>query len=241
VAQIAEQNLTVRAAEGVRQILGPDRHLADIANISDDVRGQHPETGPWHYVDIPLSATSFNRDRYCSNGNCVVAAIERFRSELQMPGLSPERRYEALYNLVHFVGDLHQPLHSIDNDRGGNDVKVEFLGKETNLHSVWDTGLIADMGATWEALARKLGRVSRSRKSAWSSGTPEEWAMESHGLGREVYRFQRPASGLVLLDKRYERRGQAVVRRQLPKAGVRLAYLLNQSLDPNLARRGSTP
>ena len=231
VGQIAEAHLSPKAAAAVREILGPERHLADIANIADEVRNQRPETEPWHYVDIPLEAKAFDRARDCPADNCIVGVIERFEAEIRSPGLSPERRYEALYNLVHFVGDLHEPLHcSNHDDHGGNDVKVKFLGQETNLHSVWDTRVIQNTHQTWETLARRLGKVSRGRRAAWSNGTPEEWALESHDLARDVaYRFRPPAQGPVVLDKAYERRAEAVIRQQLAKAGIRLAYILNQA------------
>lgn len=228
-AQIAERHLSSKALAAVRQILGPNRSLADIANLADEVRNQHPETAPWHYVDIPLTATSLDRAKYCPNDQCVIGAIERFQRELAAPGLSPERRYEALYYFVHFVGDLHQPLHCGDQgDRGGNDVQVKFQGELMNLHQVWDSGIIKSMQLDGEKL-RRLGKISRRRRRAWARGTPEQWAMESHDLARDVaYRFPEPVKDSVMLDQNYERRAASVVRTQLAKAGYRLAYALNQ-------------
>jgi len=228
-AQIAERRLSAKALAAVRQILGPNRSLADIANLADEVRNQHPETAPWHYVDIPLTATSLDRAKYCPNDQCVIGAIERFQRELAAPGLSPERRYEALYYIVHFVGDLHQPLHCADrDDRGGNDVPVEFQGQAMNLHQVWDSGIINSMHLDGEKL-RRLGKISRRRRRAWGRGTPGQWAMESHDLARDVaYRFPEPGMDPVVLDRNYERRAASVVRTQLAKAGYRLAYALNQ-------------
>ena len=228
VARIAERHLEAKAARAVRQILGPDRKLADIASIADDVRNE--QTGPWHYVNIPISSSVFEGALYCPNNHCVVGAIERFRDQLKAPGTSPQAAFEALYNVVHFVGDMHQPLHCGDRrDRGGNEVKVEFLGKPTNLHRVWDSGILDFLHMDWEILARKLGKISKSKRSAWSRGSVESWAMESHDLARDVaYRFQTPASGPVVLGEAYARRGGPVVRRQLAKAGIRLAYVLNQ-------------
>jgi hypothetical protein len=236
VAQIAETRLDPQAAAEVRQILGPDRSLVDIANLADDVRDRRPETEHWHFVDIPLDATAYDPARDCPGGQCIVGAIERFRRELATPGLPLETRFDALYNLVHFVGDLHQPLHCVDHhDRGGNDLKVEFLGKPGNLHRVWDSGILDWIlhyrPGRWELLARRLGRISRTEQAAWSGGSPEQWAMESHDLARDVvYRFPRTPSGPVALGRAYVQRSAPVVREQLAKAGIRLAYLLNQTL-----------
>lgn len=235
-SQIAEAHLDPQAAAAVGQILGSGRHLADIANLADDVRDRRPETEPWHFVDIPLDAASYDPARDCPRGECLITAIARFQADLARPGLSPPARYEALYNLVHLVEDLHQPLHCEDNhDRGGNDVPVELLGKAGNLHRVWDSGILDWMlryhRDRWEFLARRLGRISRTEQSMWSRGTPEQWAMESHDLARDVaYRFHRPAAGPVVLGMAYVRRAAPVVRRQLAKGGIRLAYLLNQTL-----------
>lgn len=237
VARIAESRLTSQAAAAVRQILGPGRHLTDIANLADEIRDREPQTEPWHFVNIPLDATSYDPARDCPKGQCIIAAIERFRHELETPGLAPQARFQALHNLVHFVGDLHQPLHCGDNhDRGGNDVAVEFLDQPSNLHRVWDSGIVNWMLHSqpdqWEFLARRLGRISGARQAAWSRGSAAEWAMESHDIAREVvYRFQPPPSGPVVLGRAYVQRSAPVVRGQLAKAGIRLAYVLNRAFE----------
>jgi hypothetical protein len=234
IGQIAEQHLNPAALAAVRQILGSGGHLADIANLADDLR--NAETAPWHYVNIPIDAAVFDRRRYCPGDRCVVGAIERFRDQLRDPAATAELRYEALYNVVHFVGDLHQPLHCGDRgDRGGNDVRVEFRGEATNLHKVWDEGILEwilqSRRADWEAFARNEGKISRSRRVSWSRGTPESWAMESHDLAREAaYRFPEDGAGPVVLSMDYVRRSVPVVRSQLAKAGIRLAYVLNVAL-----------
>jgi hypothetical protein len=229
VAQIAESHLDPRAAAAVQQILGPDRHLADISSRADDMRNEQKETAPWHFVNIPIGASAFNRALYCPANQCVVGAVERFRDQLKARS-SLQASYEALYNVVHFIGDLHEPLHGGDRgDRGGNDVNVEFLGKPTNLHRVWDSGILEALDRDWEYWARKLGKISRVNTSAWSRGTVVDWAMESHDLSRDVvYRFEQPSSGSAVLGKAYLRRGSPVVQQQLAKAGIRLAYVLNE-------------
>ncbi|MBI3697323.1 MAG: S1/P1 nuclease [Acidobacteria bacterium] len=228
--RIAEKYLTSRAKRAVGKILGPDRNLPGITNIADEVRAKKPETGPWHYINIPITETVFDRAKYCPQGQCVVAAIERARDRLKSPGGSADERYEALYNLVHFLGDIHQPLHAGDRgDRGGNEVKVELLGQPSNLHRVWDSGLLDTLHGDWEVLSNRLGKISRAKRRTWSGGTPQSWAMESHDLARDVaYRFETPGSGPVLLGDDYVKRSLPVAEQRLAQAGIRLAHVLNQ-------------
>src|SRR5690606_36239731 len=95
-----------------------------------------------------------------------------------------EQKAEALKSLIHFVGDVHQPLHvSFARDRGGNDVKVTFLGRETNLHRVWDTGLIGTRGLPWPVYMEALsGRITVDQRAAWAETDPGVWATESYQL-----------------------------------------------------------
>src|SRR5258706_8469292 len=142
VAKIAAAHLTPSAKTGVKQLLG--RHTLDsVANFADQVRSQRPETAAWHFVDIPKDATDYNSDRDCKEtpkGDCVIAELARAQADLKNKSVTKAKPAEALKFVVHFVGDLHQPLHSSDNgDRGGNDVKVDFLGRASNLHRVWDS------------------------------------------------------------------------------------------------------
>ena len=130
IATIANARLTPAARAAVRQLLG--RHsLASVANFADQIRPQRPETANWHFVDIPKGETNYDPGRDCQpspKGDCVIAAIARAETALKDRSLPRKQRAEALKFLVHFVGDLHQPLHWSDNhDRGGNDVNVSFL------------------------------------------------------------------------------------------------------------------
>ncbi|HWC17646.1 MAG TPA: S1/P1 nuclease [Terriglobales bacterium] len=179
--------------------------LADVATWADDVRSEQPDTGPNHYVNIPLSAT---RDKYdiaptCQSG-CVVDAIGKYTQQLRT-NTDARVRADALRYLIHFVGDIHQPLHDEDNsDQGGNCVPVEFEDEAAhatnaqrddyfpNLHSVWDTGmlqsLLDDHDMTVEEFADFLDLRYRQRMQRWSSGQPIDWAWEGHDLAITAYR-----------------------------------------------------
>jgi hypothetical protein len=129
-AMIAEQRLQPEARETVTTLLGGTTFI-EASMWADEVRAK--ETAVWHYVNIPIDEESYDADRHCPKQQCVIAQIERFRHVLSNPAADFGKRQKALKYLIHFVGDLHHPLHPGDNhDRGGNDVQVEFLGQTIN-------------------------------------------------------------------------------------------------------------
>jgi hypothetical protein len=234
VAEIAEQYLEPATAKQVRELLAIENEttLADVSNWADQIRGQRRNTAPWHFVDIPIGAAGYDAERDCPRGACVVAKIDEFTEQLRDRNLQPRERLEALKFLVHFVGDVHQPLHAADNDdRGGNEVRVEFRGHRTNLHAVWDTAILAptvrgDERAYAVELARRIRRADLAR---WGGGTAVDWANDSHAIaGRVIYGELPNEPGA--LQATYERRALPVVNEQLEKAGVRLASILNTIL-----------
>jgi hypothetical protein len=171
--------------------------------------------------------------RDCPKGDCVIAKIEDFRKALNDLAIAPAERREALMFLIHFIGDMHQPLHCADNkDKGGNEVQVEFSGRRTNLHSLWDSGLLSRMG-TEDDLFGPLSAESARRARKWSKGTVADWAEATHKSAQKmVYgRLPKvPAGAPVPIDTAYERRADALIREQIEKAGARLAMVLNTTL-----------
>ena len=233
VATIAERHLTAKARERVRQILGPEESLAAVSTWADEIRPSRPETAPWHYIDIPLDASAIDAARDCLNGDCVTAAISRFVAVLRDNASSPDAKSEALRFVVHFVADLHQPLHCADNhDRGGNDVHVTFFGANANLHSVWDTLLIERIDPDPEGYAKRLdAALTGSNLSTFEQGTVEDWALESHVVARKVAYGALPPGQTLDLGTDYLRAAAPAVDVQLQKAGIRLASILNEALQ----------
>ena len=135
VALIAASELTPQAKAQVESLLGGDAasSMAELSTWADEIKFRRHETGPWHYVDIEIDSQGYNAARDCPTGDCVVAQIERDEHIVGDRSLAMPVRAEALKFLIHFVGDLHQPLHCADNhDRGGNEVKVKI-----RLTSLW--------------------------------------------------------------------------------------------------------
>jgi len=152
-------------------------------------------------------------------------------------------RSEALRFLIHFVGDIHQPLHDETrygadgkDDRGGNDVSVTFFGQKNNLHAVWDTGIIMHTVYNWGAYVVRLqtGWLNGRDLSGLDGGNPIDWAQEAHGFVRDAYDV--PSDGA--LDQAYYNKAIPVVDRQLALAGVRLAHLLQDTLRSTSACPG---
>jgi hypothetical protein len=235
VALIAANHLTPKASLAVRQLLG-NQTLASVANFADAIRQSHPETAQWHFVDIEITDNDFVPSRDCketnanneiTTGDCVVEAVKHFSEVLADTHQPKAKRITALKFLVHFVGDMHQPLHDADNqDRGGNNVRVNFFGKSSNLHSVWDGGLITKNGLDSSHFADQLdGAVSGSNIAAMQAGDLGDWVIEAHQLAiTNAYAI--PNNHVI--GNPYFQRNMPIVKLQLTRGGLRLARILNQ-------------
>jgi hypothetical protein len=234
IAEIADRRLTPEASRAVRDLLSVESvaTLADVASWADHIRNQRRETGPWHYVDIPVSAAAYDPARDCAEGACIVAQLDEYRAKLADASLSKGERLEALKFVVHFVGDLHQPLHASDNhDRGGNTEMATGYPGSKNLHSVWDSGIIEAAGLGGPDAARKLdGKITDADASKWAQGTITDWANESHAVAVSFI-YKRLPDEAGSFPQGYQAAAEPVVEVQLEKAGVRLAAVLDSALS----------
>jgi hypothetical protein len=233
-ARLAERLLDARVKARIAGILRPGESIVSVSGWADAIRGARQNTRTWHYVNVPVSRPDWDLARDCPAGDCVVARLTQFAGELRDPATSPRRRREALMFVVHFTADLHQPLHVADNgDEGGNRVPVSFFGRRTNLHALWDSGILGRMGSP-EVLFQSLAREMSGRKTdEWSRGDPEQWARESRQASRDVAYGRLAHRGrkrTILLGQAYEHFAQPVTRVQLQKAGARMAALLEGAL-----------
>jgi hypothetical protein len=234
VARLAAAHLTPAAAARVAEILGPGISLESIASWADQIRRDRAVTGPWHYIDIPIDKPHLDMARDCPKGDCILAKIEEFKKVVVDAAATAVERKEALMFLVHFVGDMHQPLHCSDNkDKGGNDVKLDFFGQPSNLHSVWDSGLLGRMGQEDALFTQYSKDLTEKNARKWGQGTVEAWAEQSHKAGQKVVYGKLPKAPPgepVKVDAAYERVADAVIKAQIERAGARLAMLLNTTL-----------
>jgi S1/P1 Nuclease len=231
IVRIAEGLLTPAATAQVKATLMPGESLEDLASWADQIRSSRPETYNWHFVDIPLGSNGLDMQRDCPQGDCIIQKIADFRTAWRDPHASASARREALLFLVHFAGDLHQPLHCANNDdRGGNDVPVSFEGAQTNLHALWDSGLLRDMPGEDHLFATLNAAITRDQVTTWSKGTVEQWAGESFQAAQTTVYGLLPVVAkdqTVQLGEWYEQMAEPLLEQQLEKAGVRLAAILN--------------
>lgn len=233
VGEIASRHLTPETRAWVETLIAEagsgEATLADISNWADRVRRMPgwEFSAPWHYVNLPRGENvTFDFARDCPEEGCVVSAIVRCREVLEGGATADFDEPMALMFLVHCVGDLHQPLHvGYGEDLGGNTIDVTLAGRETNLHSAWDVGMIRRQGLDWREWADRLDAgLSAEEEQAWAVTDPAVWANESHRLAVEVA-YGIPEGGA--LGPEYEARCLPVIEEQLLKAGVRLAAVLN--------------
>jgi hypothetical protein len=229
IADIAWDHLDATTIQRLRQFLG-DNDLASISTWPDDIRSARPETGPWHYVDIPSDSSGYE-PKDCPGDNCVVAQITKFARILGDPEQPFAARSEALKFLVHFVGDLSQPFHAMADARGGNDIPVTVFGSTQcgdypcNLHSVWDSELIKHTGLREHRYARDLEQMIAADHLQPGSTDPVAWANDSLQLAKRAW-----VQPQTQIDQAYYLRERPVVDRQLALAGLRLAQILNEEL-----------
>ena len=260
-ATIAEMNVAPATRRALHRLLAqsrlletptcPARTIEDASVWPDcikQLRDRFSYAAPWHYQNVDI-CRPFDQETACRDGNCVSAQIERQARLLADAALPARERLMALAFLVHFVGDLHQPLHAGDRgDLGGNRFAVSYglIAGRTNLHTVWD-GYFADRGISQPIgeAAGILAEIAPVEREAMRSGTVTEWAQESWAAAREY------AYGLVLadpcaavpaqrpvIDEQATRRVVPIVRRQVARGGLRLARLLDDSLSPSGERVG---
>ena len=228
VADLAADLLTPGARAQSDELL-KGKTLNEVSAWPDKIRSYRPETAPYHYVHIPLWAKSYVPERDSTRGKSVVTAIEEFHTVLSDRSRSFLERMEALQFLIHFVGDLHQPLHVADRETaGGNSILVTINGRPMSLHKAWDKMLRPDLSQeeTRQMLDTLRAFRDKSDISPWQGGTPADWAWETFQDAGNA--FQLPPE--KILGDVYIQTFQPIIERNLVKAGVRLAWLLNTAL-----------
>ena len=249
IAEIAERGLSPNIEQQVRE-LNFAAPLRDVASMPDDWRADETKglrpgnTGALHYSNIPIDQPAFDRARDCKEDQCVVAAIEKYTANLKDKTQPRDKRREALIYVVHFVGDLHEPMHAIGGlvrddqtgqmvpDLGGNKVKVRFLGVETNLHSIWDSGIIEWGPATVDEYADRLLKYEMRGRPVeeLQRGTLVDWFNESHyAAAHDAY-----AIGNGTLGSDYAQRNIGVVYERLLRGGLRLRKVLEEAFSGGL-------
>jgi nuclease S1 len=210
------------------------RTFAQVASEADDFRQDELAliTRDWHFVNIDIAHETYDQARDCPNGDCVVRRIDRMVEILRDPARNNCDRETALIYLIHFMGDMHQPFHTGfghvegEPDRGGNSVKLTFDGRDTNLHSLWDSGIIEKQGRSDSQWVNKLMTETLGDRdpAALAAGTPVTWLNESHRKVREVHTSKKP------FDEQYVKDAVPIIEERLLLAGLRLARLIEEAV-----------
>ena len=217
------------------------QHLADEVRDSD-----RPETYNWHVVEIPPDGVHYDRARDCKNDDCIVEKIGEFTLLVGDRRVPKAKRVEALKFLIHFVGDLHMPLHAYAPLNHPKGTWVQIGGITEKLHLWWDWGwwdmAFEDQFGTEpiEVAETLVAQISVEERTAWMAGTPEEWANESfklasnfvtaHEIIEAVRQGDNSAETPIILPRSVlESEMKPVVVQRLKMAGVRLAWLLNEA------------
>ncbi len=228
---VADEYLSPRARAAVKDILGTET-LAQVSNWPDFMRSAEGDfwqkhSVPFHYVTIPLGK------RYQDVGappeGDAITALQKFSAIAKDPKQPLAERQKALKFVIHIAGDLSQPLHvGKPGDRGGNDVKISFFGDPTNLHTLWDSTLIANQNLSYSEWTNWLQRgLTSDQLRDWSAADPLQWLPDSAAEREEMY----PKPGETDLRYSYVFQQNDRLNRQLAKGGLRLAAYLNALFD----------
>jgi len=222
--QIAENHLKGKTKRALEDLLD-GQSLAFVSTFGDDIKADraYDKYGPWHYVNYPLGM-SYTESPKNEEGD-IITAIEQCTAVIRNRANPREQRAFHLKMLVHLIGDLHQPMHaSRAEDKGGNDIQVQWFGKGSNLHKVWDSQLIDSYGMTFSELAGQLDNLSKAEVKAVQQGTILDWVEESHAICAELYASVEIGDRLGYA---YSYNYNELLFAQLQKGGLRLAKILN--------------
>ncbi|MCI2230136.1 S1/P1 nuclease [Polaribacter sp. MSW13] len=226
--KIAESYLTRKAKRKIDKIL-KGQSLAFVSTYGDEIKSdkKYNEFYSWHYVNMKLDEKYADAEKNPKGD--LVTGIQKCIEVLKNKNSSEEDRVFYLKMLIHFVGDLHQPMHiGQKEDKGGNTIQVQWFGRGTNLHSVWDTKMIEEWNMSYLELADNAEKLSKKQIEAIEKGTVVDWIDEVHELTNKLYSSVKVGENLKY---RYSYEHFGTVRTQLQRGGIRLAKILNDIFD----------
>lgn len=222
---IAEQYLSTQARAAIRQLL-PNESLAEASTYADEMRSNpdefwQKEAGAYHYVTVP-KGKHYHEVGAPEQGDAYTA-LEKFSKIVKDKKAPLEERQRALRFIVHIIGDLHQPLHAGNGtDKGGNDMKLEFFWENSNLHRVWDSGLIDKRQLSYTEWTQWLSeKITPEQAKTWNTSDPLVYIAESAAIRDTIY----PETERLSYDYLYQH--MPIVKERLQEGGVRIAAYLN--------------
>lgn len=230
------------------------RDLREIASWPDCIRRlrQQQSTGAFHFDDVPLCGdvppAPPPLPAYCEEGKCATEALKGFIATLSDHHGSRQRRARALAWIIHIVGDLHQPLHDVDNgnDRGGNLVSLTLAGdafgarhfSSDNLHSLWDTPMVFAAVGEGQDAVDAVRALANQHLTDWRESDSRQWVIRAHAIAVTAYNTlpAPPACGAGAarggrVTSAYVANLADEVREQLAKGAIRLADIVEAALS----------
>ncbi|OMP29743.1 S1/P1 nuclease [Mangrovimonas sp. DI 80] len=224
IGAIADQYLTGKTKRNLKKILNHES-LAFTSTFADEIKSddRYNEFYSWHFVNMASDETYENSTKNPEGD--LITGIERCKEVITDENASMEDKAFYLKMLIHLIGDLHQPLHvGRSEDRGGNDIKVQWQFRDTNLHTVWDSKMIDAYDMSYSELAQNADYLTKDQVKAIQQGSIIDWAHESQQLAKSVYASAKEGDNLRY---KYSYEHFETVRSQLQKGGIRLAKVLN--------------
>lgn len=221
---IAEYHMTDEVRDKVQSIL-KDHSIPRATVWMDDIRSDshYNYTSTWHWATIPDGMT-YEEAEQEEDGD-IIWALETLIAELKEGGLSEQDEREKLKMVMHMVGDIHQPLHvGTGEDRGGNNVRVHWMGQSSNLHRVWDSDIINSFQMSYSELTNEVNVTDPEIIAEWQSASVRDWAYESVSYRDRIYDL--PDNMRLSYPYRYYNKD--IVFKRLVQAGVRMAGVLNE-------------
>ncbi len=225
VSKLAQQYLTTKAQKEI-DILLDGASLVSISTYGDEIKSnpKYKALRPWHYINLPLDESYANAKKNPKGD--VVMAIKKCIAKVKDQNEHKNERAFYLKLLVHFIGDLHQPMHvGRKEDRGGNSIRLQWFGKTSNLHRLWDSHLIDSHGLNATQLLGDLEELSPKLIKEIQNQSLEQWVNESQALAKIIYE-NTPSNSK--LGEEYQSRYLPLLKIQLQRGGLRLAAQLNE-------------
>lgn len=229
-AYIAEQHISQATADSIAALFDGNS-IVYWANWLDNASHgpEYAYTKTWHYKNI-AQGVDYEDAELNPDGDVVTATREQI-AILTNPEAPREDKVLALKILVHVLGDMHQPMHMArPDDRGGNNVKLQFFGRDANLHGIWD-GSIMNSGHSWSYTEwqQQLDRLNPVAEAQTTSGNIDDWAKETYLIATSVYDYFLEGCK-VSYDE--VATWTPVIEGQILRGGLRLARVLNAIFDP---------
>jgi len=225
--QIAEDHLTPKARAAVKAILGES--VAMASNWADFIKSDptYNYLYNWHFVDFDRKLAYPEMVEFLEHDKSANAYTElkELIADIQKKDISKENKLLYLRMIIHITEDIHQPMHTAHaSDKGGNDFKVNWFSKPTNLHSIWDTELINFQELSYTEYAEAIDHPTKDEIKEWQAEPLSKWIFESNQLAEAFYTEIKPGD---TLGYQYNFTHLAILNQRLLKGGIRLAGILN--------------